>query len=63
LRSSGYRGRIIAMSGGGESSPGVLLSRALDMGADECVPKPFHRADLLAKVNSLLNAERRAEPP
>jgi DNA-binding response OmpR family regulator len=58
LRRTGYRGAIIAMSGGGgETGPSALLSMARELGADDCVSKPFHRADLFAKVAAAL--ERR----
>ena len=58
LRRTHYSGAIIAMSGGGgETDPSALLTRAREQGADDCVSKPFHRADLLAKVAALL--ERR----
>jgi len=55
LRQAGYRGAIIAMSGGGGANgPADLLSTAREMGADDCVSKPFHRADLSAKVAAVL---------
>jgi DNA-binding response OmpR family regulator len=58
LRRTGYEGAIIAMSGGGgELGPSALLSMAREQGADDCVSKPFHRADLFAKVTAAL--ERR----
>src|SRR5262245_22599669 len=43
LRGKGFGGVIIAMSGGGGASgPTELLGRARALGADACVPKPFH---------------------
>ncbi len=59
LRRAGYDGAIIAMSGGGGAmGPGDLLEKARALGADECVSKPFHRADLLAKVAAVLEQRR-----
>jgi len=55
LRRTGYRGAIIAMSGGGgETGPSALLSKAREHGADDCVSKPFHRSDLFARVTAAL---------
>jgi DNA-binding response OmpR family regulator len=59
LRSAGYDGAIIAMSGGGGASgPANLLERARELGANDCMSKPFHRADLLAKVALVLRRRR-----
>lgn len=59
LRRTGYRGAIIAMSGGGgETGPSALLSMARELGADDCISKPFHRADLVTRVAAAL--ERRS---
>jgi DNA-binding response OmpR family regulator len=55
LRRSGYKGPIIAMSGGGKIGPSDLLNMARKLGADDSMSKPFHRADLLAKVAALLS--------
>jgi len=55
LRRLGYKGSIVAMSGGGKIGPSDLLVMARKLGADECLAKPFHRADLLAKVGALLS--------
>jgi DNA-binding response OmpR family regulator len=55
LRRAGYRGAIIAMSGGGGAGgPTDLLNTARELGADDCVSKPFHRAELCAKVTAIL---------
>ena len=55
LRQAGYGGAIIAMSGGGGASgPTDLLDKAREMGADDCVSKPFHRSELCAKVAAVL---------
>jgi DNA-binding response OmpR family regulator len=55
LRRAGYDGAIIAMSGGGGATgPSDLLEKARALGANECVSKPFHRTDLLAKVAAVL---------
>jgi DNA-binding response OmpR family regulator len=59
LRRTGYQGAIIAMSGGGgETGPSALLSRAREQGADDCVSKPFHRSDLLARVTTALELRK-----
>ena len=59
LRRAGYDGAIIAMSGGGGAmGPSDLLEKARALGADDCVSKPFHRADLLAKVAAALEQRR-----
>lgn len=61
LRRTGYDGAIIAVSGGGgETGPGEMLEMATRLGADAYVSKPFHRADLLAKVAALLERRGRA---
>jgi DNA-binding response OmpR family regulator len=57
LRRSNYKGAIIAMSGGGKIGPSDLLTMARKLGANDCMPKPFHRADLLAKVSACLNTD------
>ena len=54
LRRLGYHGRIIAMSGGGKIGPSDLLVMARKLGADDVLAKPFHRADLLARVSACL---------
>jgi len=55
LRRTGYSGAIIAMSGGGGADgPADLLKKARELGADDCVSKPFHRAELYAKVAAVL---------
>lgn len=60
LRAQGFAGAIIAMSGGGGATgPANLLAQARERGADDCVAKPFHRADLLAKVAAVLERRRR----
>lgn len=43
------------MSGGGKIGPSDLLNMARKLGADDSMSKPFHRADLLAKVAALLS--------
>ena len=57
LRRAGYKGAIIAMSGGGKIGPSDLLTMARKLGANDCMPKPFHRADLLSKVAACLKSE------
>jgi DNA-binding response OmpR family regulator len=59
LRRTGYRGAIIAMSGGGgETGPSALLTRAREQGADDCVSKPFHRSDLVARVTAAIELRK-----
>jgi len=59
LRRTGYRGAIIAMSGGGgDTGPSALLNMAREQGADDCVSKPFHRSDLFARVTAALELRR-----
>lgn len=55
LRSRGYDGPIIAMSGGGRLDASEVLVLAGKLGADACIAKPFKKADLLAKVKACLD--------
>ena len=45
--------RIVAMSGGGRIENQELLHMAAQLGADECIAKPFRAAELVAKVMKL----------
>jgi CheY-like chemotaxis protein len=60
LRQADPKAKIIAMSGGGSLQPVQLLVMAKELGADECLPKPFARAALLAKVELCLGFIARA---
>ena len=55
LRSRGYDGPIIAMSGGGRLDATEVLDLAGKLGADACIAKPFKRAELLAKIKACLD--------
>jgi len=55
LRSRGYDGPIIAMSGGGRLDATEVLDLAGKLGADACIAKPFKKAELLAKVKACLD--------
>jgi len=55
LRSRGYDGPIIAMSGGGRLDPNEVLGLAGKLGANACIAKPFKKAELLAKVKACLD--------
>ena len=46
--------KIIAMSGGGVSDPGIYLDFAKKFGAQKAFSKPVDNDELLAAVNSLL---------
>ncbi len=46
--------KIIAISGGGQGSPGQYLSIAKKMGADHTLTKPFEKEELLKAVKNLL---------
>lgn len=56
LRGQGYRGPIIAMSGGGRLDATEILDLAGKLGADACIAKPFKKAELLAKVKTCLDS-------
>ena len=56
LRSRGYDGPIIAMSGGGRLDATEVLDLAGKLGADACIAKPFKKAELLAKVKACLDS-------
>jgi CheY-like chemotaxis protein len=47
---------ILAMSGGGSFDPADYLGIARAFGATDVLPKPFHPADLIARVAKLLAA-------
>jgi DNA-binding response OmpR family regulator len=56
------RVRILAISGGGASSPEVYLKSALALGADRAIAKPFTMEQLVEAVEQLLAQPRpRAE--
>ena len=57
LRKCGYAVPVLALSAGGQVEDRV---RALDLGADDCLVKPFALEELLARVKALL---RRHNPP
>jgi CheY-like chemotaxis protein len=59
LRQADPKVRIIAMSGGGSFLPDQLLVMAKELGADECLAKPFARAALLSKVQTCLTPTAR----
>lgn len=50
--------RIIAISGGGKAGPGNYLNLAKALGADAVFSKPFSIAELLKKVEELLDVEQ-----
>ena len=60
LRKADAKAKIIAMSGGGSVQPVQLLAMARELGADDCLSKPFARAALLAKIESCLGSSARA---
>ena len=47
--------RIIAISGGGNTTPGEFLPIAKDLGALSTFEKPFRGEDLLAEVQEILH--------
>ena len=47
--------RIIAMTGGGKTSPHIYLDIAKNIGAHFTLEKPFKHADILHAVNHALN--------
>ncbi len=50
--------RIIAICGGGKAGPGNYLSLAKALGADAVFSKPFSVAELLNKVEELIDDEQ-----
>jgi len=58
LRKADPKAKIIAMSGGGSLQPVQLLVMAKELGADECLSKPFARAALLSKVELCLGTAK-----
>ena len=48
--------KILAITAGGKRARGDLLTAARELGADECLAKPFRNEDLMAKISSLLAA-------
>lgn len=54
LRRSAPGVKIIAMSGGGRSSPGNYLKMAKDLGATAVLAKPFSFSELATVVDTLL---------
>jgi len=54
--------RIIAMSGGGRTSPDNYLKMARTMGAAEVLSKPFSNQDLLAAIEGVLGRRDVAVP-
>ncbi|MBT3305518.1 MAG: response regulator [Alphaproteobacteria bacterium] len=53
IRSLDARAKIIAISGGGPSSPATLLKGARSAGASETLSKPFEPSDLIDAVHRL----------
>ncbi|NQV83076.1 MAG: response regulator [Rhodospirillales bacterium] len=53
IRSIDAMAKIIAISGGGPSSPATLLEGARNAGATETLSKPFEPADLIDAVHRL----------
>ncbi len=53
--------KIIAMSGGGPRRPDQLLMRAIELGADRIIHKPFFPVEIVEAVRALLDSEQ-AEP-
>ncbi len=49
--------KIIAMSGGGRSSPKDYLKMARTLGASQTLSKPFWSEDLLASVKNLVGSQ------
>ena len=56
MREAGSKVGIIAISGGGIGDGALYLSMSKELGADLVLHKPFRSADLLAAVDSLLQA-------
>jgi DNA-binding response OmpR family regulator len=52
--------RIVAMSGGGRSSPTTYLKMASDMGAVVVLPKPFSNQQLSEAVRTALSSAEEA---
>jgi CheY-like chemotaxis protein len=50
--------KIIAISGGGKAGPGSYLNLAKALGADAIFSKPFSIADLVGKIEDLLDTEQ-----
>ena len=59
LRQSLPEVRILAMSGGGWTGSNDLLYLAAQLGADDCIAKPFRPAELVGKIETLASVRRR----
>ncbi len=46
---------VIMLSGYGETERKV---RALSSGSDDCIPKPYERRELLARIQAVIRARR-----
>jgi len=60
IKSDGQNTKIIAISGGPGNSGGRtvyddMLDSASKLGADEVLPKPFERRDILSSIESVLS--------
>jgi DNA-binding response OmpR family regulator len=60
LRADGYPSAVLMLTAAGTLADRVA---GLGIGADDYLPKPFHLAELLARIHALARRSRRALPP